>query len=123
MAKLGSGAEQGLDGEERLHDARFHVEGAGTIGFAGGYAKGHFRESAGCVDGVVVAEHEKLASRAGFVWPGDAQMIAAMPLRDALDPQAALAPLGGEQCATAVGGKFFEAGGFREDPAAQRREH
>src|SRR5205807_988475 len=52
---------QGLEREERLHDSGFHIERAGTVSSCRGDAKGHFREGAGGVDGVIVAEDEELS--------------------------------------------------------------
>jgi len=49
-----------FEGEERLDDARFHIENARTVGFARGNAEGHFREGAGRVDRVVMAENQEL---------------------------------------------------------------
>ena len=75
--RLRSGSPRSLQRfqrEERLHDARFHVEGSWAVGFAGGDAKRHFRERAGGIDGVVVAENKKLSCGARFPRPpGDAQ--------------------------------------------------
>src|SRR5580693_8125921 len=68
-----------------------------------------------------MAEHQKLARGPGFLRPpGDAQLIAAEPLRDALDACAALAPLGGENVTTAIGRSFFKAGRFRQDKPLDR---
>ena len=97
FARLFAGGQflQGLRGEEGLDDAGFHVEGAGAVGFAGGDAEGHFSQRAGDVDGVVVAEDQKLAGGAVFRrGPGDAQVIAALILgggfwRDSFDARAA----------------------------------
>src|SRR5271168_3226074 len=87
------GMLQSLQGKERLHDAGLHVENTRTVGFAGGDTEGHFGERAGGVDSVVMAEHQKLSRRAGFVRPpGGSQMIATEFLRDAFDACAALAP-------------------------------
>jgi len=58
---FGGQALQSLCGEQSLDDAGFHVEGAGAVGFAAGNAEGHFAQRATGVDGVVVAEDEKLA--------------------------------------------------------------
>ena len=52
---------QSFEGEEGLDDAGLHVKDAGAIGFSGGDAEGHFAESAGGIDRVVVAENEELA--------------------------------------------------------------
>jgi hypothetical protein len=50
--------------EQRLDDTRFHIKNAWTVGFVCGDAEGHFGERAGGVDGVVVAEDEKLCGGA-----------------------------------------------------------
>src|ERR1700688_1518160 len=50
-------------------------------------------------------------------------MIAAIFLRDATDLQAVFAPFGGDDCATAVGACFFEAGRFGDHKSAKRVDH
>jgi hypothetical protein len=71
-----------------------------------------------------VAENEDLARGLCFVRPpGDAEVIAAMCLWEALDADATLAPFGGDEAATVVGGKFLEAGRFGFDEELQRLEH
>ena len=105
-------------GEERLDDSGFHVEDAWAVGFSGGDAEGHFFQGAAGVDGVVVAEDEELAVVLRG-WGDDAEVVAAMFLGDAFDVEAVLAQFGGDDGAAAVGGGFFEAGGFGEDEAAE----
>ena len=56
-------------------------------------------------------------------WRDDAEVIAAMFLGDALDCESVLAPFGGDDGATAVGGGFVEAGGFGDDETAEGGEH
>src|SRR5258706_2364566 len=116
---------QSFQREERLHDAGFHVEGAGAVGFSCGNAKGHFRERASGVHSVIVAEDEKLSGGARLLrrLACDAEVIAAMLLGEALDPRAALAPLRGYYCAAAVCGRFLEAWRFRENEGAQGGKH
>ena len=55
--------------------------------------------------------------------PSDAQMIAAMLLRDAFDAGVALAPDCGDDIAATIGGGFFEAGRFGGDKLAEGGEH
>ena len=50
-------------------------------------------------------------------------MIAVIFLRDATDLQAVFAPFGGDDCATAVGACFFEAGRFGDHKSAKRVDH
>src|SRR6266403_781167 len=90
--------------EERLYDAGLHVERPGAVHFAGGNAKWHFRERSGGVHRVIVAEDQELSGGARFVrLPRDAQMIAAMLLRDSLDARGMFAPLFRKDAAAAVG--------------------
>jgi hypothetical protein len=71
-----------------------------------------------------MAEHEELTFGArGIGWRYDAQMIAAIFLRDAMDLQAMFAPLSGDDSATAVGVGFFEAGRFGDYKTAKRVDH
>ena len=115
---------QSLESEEGLDDAGFHIKDAGAIGFSGGDAEGHFAERAGGIDRVVVAEDEILPCGARFLRPpGDAELVAAEFLRNALNAGAALAPFGCEQAAATVGGAFFKAGRFRQDEALERGKH
>ena len=63
--------------EQRLDDAGFHVKGTRAEGFAARDAEGHFGESAGGIDGIVMAENQKLAAKAGGGWrPSNAKMVA-----------------------------------------------
>ena len=115
---------QRFQGEKRLDDASLHVENSGTVGFAGGNAKRHFGERAGGIHSVVVTENEELSGGAGFVRPpGNAQMVAAMLLRNALDACAAIAPGGGDDFAATIGGGFFKAGRFGRDKLSKGGEH
>jgi hypothetical protein len=115
---------QSFESEEGLDDAGFHIKDAGAIGFSGGDAEGHFAERAGGIDRVVVAQNEILACGARFLRPpGDAELVAAEFLRNALNARAALAPFGCEQAAATVGGDFFETGRFRQDETLERGKH
>ena len=42
------------------------IEDAGAVGFSAGNAEGHFGESAGGIDGVVMSEHEELTGGRDF---------------------------------------------------------
>src|ERR1700730_16934057 len=113
-----------FESEEGLDDAGFHIKDAGAVGFSGGDAEGHFAESAGGIDSVVVAENEILRRGPRFFRPPcDAKLVAAEFLRDALDARAALTPFGCEQTAATVGGDFFETGRFPNDEPLKRGEH
>jgi len=71
-----------------------------------------------------VAENEKLSRGARLPrLPNDAQMIAAMLLREPLDACAMFAPLCGDDGAAAVGVRFLQARRFRQDKCAKDREH
>jgi hypothetical protein len=115
---------QSLESEEGLDDTGFHIKDAGAIGFSSGDAEGHFAECAGGVDRVVVAENKILPRGPRLLRPpGDAKLVAAEFLRNALDARAALGPFGCEQAAATVGGDFFETGRFRNDEPLKRGEH
>ena len=114
----------GFEREERLNDAGFHVERAGAVGFPAGNAKRHFGESAGGIDGVVVAEDEELRFYSAFRgFPDHAEMIAAVFLPENLRNRAVVEPFFREEFAAAVGWLFFQAGRFEERQFAQRLHH
>ena len=113
-----------FEGEEGLHDAGLHIEGARAKGFAARDAEGHRGERAAGVDGVVMAEDEKLRFGARVRGsPQDAEMIAAVALLDDLDDGAVAQPLFRQEFAAAVGGLFFEAGRFQQSKFPQRFHH
>jgi hypothetical protein len=71
-----------------------------------------------------MAEYQKLAGGPRFLRPpSDAQLIAAEFLCDALDVCSALAPLGGENVAAAIGRNLFKTWRFCEDKPLDRGKH
>ena len=103
---------------------RFHVEDPWTVGFATGDAEGHFLQSSGGIDSVVVAQHEELAGGARFIGGvGYTKVLAAVFLRDALDADARSSPLFGDDTTATVRSGFLEAGRFRGYKAPQNPKH
>src|SRR5580658_10101055 len=124
MCERSFGLLQSFESEERLRDAGLHIEDAGAVSLSTGNTKRHFGKRAGRVDRVVMAEHQELSRGPRFLRPpGDAQLIAAELLRDALDVCAALAPFSGENVTAAVGRSLFKARRFREDKPLDRGKH
>jgi len=124
IAKMYLCSLKSFESEEGLDDAGFHIKYAGAIGFSGGDAERHFAESAGGIDRVVVAENEILPCGPRFLRPpGDAELVAAEFLSNALNARAALTPFGCKQAAATVGGDFFETGRLRDDELLERGEH
>jgi len=71
-----------------------------------------------------VAKNEELAGRTHFSGPpGDAQMIAAMFLRETFYANISLTPFFSDDVATAIRGCFFEARRFGDDEIAECCEH
>src|SRR5580693_4300692 len=121
MCERSFGLLQSFESEERLRDAGLHIEDAGAVSLSTGNTKRHFGKRAGRVDRVVMAEHQELSRGPRFLRPpGDAQLIAAELLRDALDVCAALAPFSAENVTAAVGRSLFKARRFREDKPLDR---
>ena len=117
FGKRNSGFRQSVEGKESLHNAALHVEDAGAVSLACFYVKRHFGQGAGRIDSVVMAEHQKLGfgpRRSGR--PNDAEMIAAMLLRDDADECFAMEPEIREETAAAVGGEFFRCWEIRGKP-------
>ena len=115
---------QCLESEERLNEARLHVKNTRTVGLADAHAERHEFERATRVHRIVMSEDEQLACRfPGPFPPRDAEMIAAMALRQDFDAGAAVPPFLGEQAAAAVRGGFLQARRFCKDEPPQRRQH
>ncbi len=124
FAEGNPGFANGVQSEEGLHDARFHVECTGAVGFAGFQTERHFGERAGGINGVVVTKNEELRfGEESNAWPDKAKMIAAMLLSNDADDSFAMKPEVGEKPAAAIGGTFFRTGRFVKDQLVQSVEH
>jgi len=96
---------------EGLHNPRFHVEDARAVCFARAGVKGHFGQRTEGINGVIVAEHEELASRTGRTCrPDNPNMIAAMFLRDYGDRGFAAEPFSNQKTGASVSGPLVQTG-------------
>lgn len=114
----------GLEGEESLYEASFHVENAGAERFSADDAKRHFPKRAGRIDGVVMAKNEVLAREPGFCRPpSNAKMSAAFALREALDARATFAPLSSDERSAPVGESLLVTRRLCANQAAEGGQH
>jgi len=124
LARQKAGALESFQSEESLDDSGFHVEDAGAESFAACDAERHGAESAGRVNGIVVAEDQELAGGMRFSGPGIDEDVRALEfLRNDGKGDIEAAPGCGDNSRAALGGGFFGAGRFGDGEAAEHGEH
>lgn len=115
---------QGFKRKKSLDNASLHVKGAGAIHLVTSHTVGHFDDGAGGIDGVIVAQDEKLRPRRSNAWrPDDAEMVSAVLLANDLDKRPAQQPFVGQEATAAVGALFVQSGRFQDGQLTKDIEH